>query len=115
MTQALSTPLSLPYLIKSTPHIETGEYEFELYGYTDVNAGEKISEEIYLIYANTSSNYADGFILSTRRSTGATIEFGTEENPLPIELLHQMKTPRGLSYFETDEKNNVNAYYILRA
>ena len=109
-----SKGISLPYLIKSTPPLEGDGYEFELYGYTGINAGEKVSEQVYLVYANTNSASPSGFILSTLRDTGERIEFGTDENPLPIELLEQMKTQHGLAYIEADEQNGVNAFFLLR-
>lgn len=86
----------LPYIIKSTP-LRSGErYEFELYVYIEASMGVKKSESVDLIYKDKTQAEIEGFILILDRDLGFSLEIGTEADPLPIELLAQMKRKRGL-------------------
>lgn len=108
----MTTP-SLPYLIKSIPFLSKEGFEFELYAFVDKALGAKVSERVDIIYADSSRKDAQGFILVTERETGEFVDVGSSENPLPMELLQQMRRHRGLAFYEVNAKREVQSAYTL--
>lgn len=109
-------PINLPYVIKSIP-IENNNYEFELYIMTPPNADSKLSQEVFLIHQDQAQTILSGVVLTLEYSgkDGTTLlfEIGSNQYPMPTEILSQMMKTHGLALYEVDESEAIKTTYQL--
>ena len=101
--------LSANFEIRITPYAD-GEVEYGIFIEYDEAAGAEVGHELdVLVDENTNLR---GLIICLHREN-AIIEIGTEEEPVPAEMLEQLETETGLLIISIDSEGEVAESYQL--
>lgn len=101
--------LSANFEIRSTPYAD-GEVEYGIFIAHDETAGAEVGHELDVLVDENKN--LRGLIICLHREN-AIIEIGTEEEPVPVEMLEQLETETGLLIISIDKDGEVAESYQL--
>lgn len=100
---------SVPFEIRSTPYAD-GEVEYGIFIPHDEQAGAEVGHELDVVVDENKN--LRGLIICLHREN-SIIEIGSEEEPVPVEMLEQLETETGLLVISIDQDGEVAESYQL--
>ena len=100
---------STTFEIRSTPYSD-GEVEHGIFIAYDESLGAEVGHELDVLVDEDKN--IRGLIICLHRENGI-IEIGTEDEPVPVEMLEQLKTETGLLVISMDKNGEVAESYQL--
>lgn len=100
---------SVAFEVRSTPYYD-GEIECGLFIAHDENAGAEVSHEIDILVDENKN--LRGIIICLHKEN-ATIEIGTKEDPVPVEILEQLQSETGVLIVSTNKEDEIVESYQI--
>ncbi len=101
--------LSANFEIRSTPYAD-GEVEYGIFIAHDETAGAEVGHELDVLVDENKN--LRGIIICLHKEN-ATIEIGTKEDPVPVEILEQLQSETGVLIVSTNKEDEIVESYQI--